>query len=107
MHNDTVNFVWKVISTIQVLMLTTHKFFDLICIFSKLKTFPRLMCFQLIAIVMDVFTDGDIFKELINATQRGVVVYILLDDSHVKSFLKMAHDMEINIQELKVRNTAP
>uniref|UniRef100_A0AAX7T7D5 Scaffolding anchor of CK1 domain-containing protein n=1 Tax=Astatotilapia calliptera TaxID=8154 RepID=A0AAX7T7D5_ASTCA len=62
---------------------------------------------KLIAIVMDVFTDGDIFKELINATQRGVVVYILLDDSHVKSFLKMAHDMEINIQELKVRNTGP
>ncbi|KAL3996964.1 zinc finger and BTB domain-containing protein 40 [Sarotherodon galilaeus] len=56
---------------------------------------------KLIAIVMDVFTDGDIFKELINAIQRGVVVYILLDDSHVKSFLKMAHNMEINIQELK------
>uniref|UniRef100_A0A7N8WL30 Protein FAM83B-like n=1 Tax=Mastacembelus armatus TaxID=205130 RepID=A0A7N8WL30_9TELE len=44
---------------------------------------------QLVAIAMDVFTDIDIFKELINATLRGVVVYVLLDESQFKiiSFL--------------------
>uniref|UniRef100_A0A8C4HU12 Scaffolding anchor of CK1 domain-containing protein n=1 Tax=Dicentrarchus labrax TaxID=13489 RepID=A0A8C4HU12_DICLA len=44
---------------------------------------------QVIAIAMDVFTDVDIFKEIITATLRGVVVYILLDDSHFKRFLTM------------------
>ncbi|XP_026158220.1 protein FAM83B-like isoform X2 [Mastacembelus armatus] len=50
---------------------------------------------------MDVFTDIDIFKELINATLRGVVVYVLLDESQFKSFHAMSHRMGINIQDLK------
>lgn len=58
----------------------------------------------MIAIAMDVFTDADIFKEIIAATSRGVAVYILLDDSHFKSFLTMVHRMGVNIQDLKVRN---
>uniref|UniRef100_A0A8K9UH27 Scaffolding anchor of CK1 domain-containing protein n=1 Tax=Oncorhynchus mykiss TaxID=8022 RepID=A0A8K9UH27_ONCMY len=45
---------------------------------------------QVIAIAMDVFTDVDIFKEIVNATTRGVMVYILLDDFQFKSFLNMA-----------------
>uniref|UniRef100_A0A3P8SSC1 Scaffolding anchor of CK1 domain-containing protein n=1 Tax=Amphiprion percula TaxID=161767 RepID=A0A3P8SSC1_AMPPE len=61
---------------------------------------------QIIAIAMDVFTDIDIFKEIISATVRGVVVYILLDDSHIKSFLTMSHRVGINILDLKVRHTA-
>ncbi|XP_022070928.1 protein FAM83B-like [Acanthochromis polyacanthus] len=56
---------------------------------------------QVIAIAMDVFTDIDIFKEIISATLKGVVVYILLDDSHIKSFLTMSHRVGINIQDLK------
>ncbi|KAM9363788.1 uncharacterized protein ABDE67_019894 [Symphorus nematophorus] len=56
---------------------------------------------QVIAIAMDVFTDVDIFKELITATLRGVVVYILLDDSHFKSFLTMSHRVGVNIQDFK------
>ncbi|XP_008282453.1 protein FAM83B-like [Stegastes partitus] len=56
---------------------------------------------QIIAIAMDVFTDIDIFKEIISATLRGVVVYILLDDSHIRSFLTMSHRVGINIQDLK------
>ncbi|XP_069545552.1 protein FAM83B-like [Brachyistius frenatus] len=56
---------------------------------------------QVIAIVMDVFTDVDIFKEIISATLRGVVVYILLDDSQVRSFLTMSHRVGVNIQDLK------
>lgn len=54
---------------------------------------------------MDVFTDVDIFKELITATLRGVAVYILLDESRYSSFLAMSHRIGINIQDLKVRNT--
>uniref|UniRef100_A0A672G851 Scaffolding anchor of CK1 domain-containing protein n=1 Tax=Salarias fasciatus TaxID=181472 RepID=A0A672G851_SALFA len=44
---------------------------------------------QIAAIAMDIFTDVDIFKELISATLRGVVVYILLDESHIQGFLSM------------------
>lgn len=56
---------------------------------------------QVIAIAMDVFTDVDIFKEIISATLRGVAVYMLLDDTHFSSFLAMAHRVGINIQDLK------
>lgn len=52
---------------------------------------------------MDVFTDVDIFKEIITATLRGVAVYILLDDSQFKSFLAMSHRVGVNIQDFKVR----
>ncbi|XP_071765112.2 uncharacterized protein LOC139919311 [Centroberyx gerrardi] len=56
---------------------------------------------QLIAIAMDVFTDVDIFKEIVNATLRGVVVYVLLDDSQFKSFLTMSQRVGVQIQDLK------
>ncbi|XP_076585024.1 uncharacterized protein LOC143319728 [Chaetodon auriga] len=56
---------------------------------------------QVIAIAMDVFTDVDIFKEIITASMRGVAVYILLDNSHFKSFLTMSQRMGVNIQDLK------
>ncbi|XP_076027843.1 uncharacterized protein LOC143017101 [Genypterus blacodes] len=56
---------------------------------------------QVIAIAMDVFTDVDIFKELISATLRGVVVYVLLDESHIKSFLTMSQRVGVVIDELK------
>ncbi|KAF3688058.1 Protein FAM83B [Channa argus] len=56
---------------------------------------------QIIAIAMDVFTDVDIFKDLINATLRGVSVYVLLDESQFRSFHIMSHRVGINIQDLK------
>uniref|UniRef100_UPI0037E72211 protein FAM83B-like n=1 Tax=Semicossyphus pulcher TaxID=241346 RepID=UPI0037E72211 len=56
---------------------------------------------QVIAIAMDVFTDVDIFKEIITATLRGVAVYILLDESHFNSFLTMSHRVGVNIQDFK------
>ncbi|XP_032419266.1 protein FAM83B-like [Xiphophorus hellerii] len=56
---------------------------------------------QIVAIAMDVFTDVDIFKELISAALRGVVVYILLDDSRVSSFLNMSRSMGINLHDIK------
>lgn len=54
---------------------------------------------------MDVFTDVDIFKELVSATLRGVVVYILLDQSHFSSFYNMSQKVGVNIQDLKVSLT--
>ncbi|XP_029015962.1 protein FAM83H-like [Betta splendens] len=56
---------------------------------------------QLIAVTMDVFTDVDIFKEVVSATLRGVVVYILLDYSHFRSFYNMSQRVGVNIQDLK------
>ncbi|XP_015251948.1 PREDICTED: uncharacterized protein LOC107098677 [Cyprinodon variegatus] len=56
---------------------------------------------RVIAIAMDVFTDVDIFKEIINAALRGVAVYILLDDSRVSSFLNMCNSLGINILDIK------
>lgn len=57
---------------------------------------------QVISIVMDVFTDVDIFKEVVGASIRGVPVYILLDNFHVKSFLTMAENQDVNIRQLRV-----
>ncbi|XP_042245426.1 protein FAM83B-like [Thunnus maccoyii] len=56
---------------------------------------------QMIAIAMDIFTDVDIFKEIINVALKGVVVYIVLDDSQFKSFYNMSHKMGVNIQDIK------
>ncbi|XP_054455635.1 protein FAM83B [Anoplopoma fimbria] len=56
---------------------------------------------QVIAIAMDIFTDVDIFKEAVDASIRGVPVYVLLDDSHFKSFLAMAKNQDIKIQQLR------
>ncbi|XP_035518868.1 protein FAM83B [Morone saxatilis] len=56
---------------------------------------------QVIAIVMDKFTDVDIFKEAVDASIRGVPVYVLLDDFHLKSFLTMAENQDVKIQQLR------
>lgn len=60
-------------------------------------------CLQVIAIAMDVFTDVDIFKEILSAALRGVGVYVLLDDSRVSGFLAMSHSAGVNIHDIKVR----
>lgn len=78
----------------------------------EVKSYFHCMCFvchdlftlssQVIAIVMDMFTDVDIFKEVVDASIRGVPVYVLLDDSHLKSFLTMAENQDVKIQQLRV-----
>lgn len=57
---------------------------------------------QVIAIAMDTFTDADIFTEAVNASIRGVAVYILLSDFHFKAFLTMAQSQDVVIQQLRV-----
>ncbi|KAJ8013736.1 hypothetical protein DPEC_G00032890 [Dallia pectoralis] len=56
---------------------------------------------QVIAIVMDIFTDVDIFKEAVDASIRGVSVYVLLDDFHLQGFLSMAENQDIQIPKLR------
>ncbi|KAK7930064.1 hypothetical protein WMY93_006459 [Mugilogobius chulae] len=56
---------------------------------------------QLIALSMDVFTDVDIFKELIVAALRGVVVYLLLDQNNFSSFLNMSQKLGVCLSEMK------
>lgn len=77
------------------------------CVVSCLCPYFKVVfiCFtlQVIAISMDVFTDVDIFKEMIKSTLRGVAVYVLLDESHFDSFLSMTHRAGVNIHDLKVR----
>lgn len=57
---------------------------------------------QVISIVMDMFTDVDIFKEVVDASLRGVPVYILLDELNLKSFLAMAENQDVKLQQLRV-----
>ncbi|XP_076022510.1 protein FAM83B [Genypterus blacodes] len=56
---------------------------------------------KVIAIAMDTFTDADIFTEAVNASIRGVAVYILLNDFHLKGFLAMAKSQDVEIQQLR------
>ncbi|XP_029451557.1 protein FAM83B [Rhinatrema bivittatum] len=56
---------------------------------------------QVIAIVMDMFTDVDIFKELMEASTRGVPVYLLLDDFNFNHFFKMTEKQGIQVQRLR------
>ncbi|XP_059215718.1 protein FAM83B [Centropristis striata] len=56
---------------------------------------------QVVAIVMDMFTDVDIFKEAVDASLRGVPVYVLLDGFNLKSFLTMAENQDVKIQQLR------
>ncbi|KAL3050230.1 hypothetical protein OYC64_012294 [Pagothenia borchgrevinki] len=56
---------------------------------------------QVVAIVMDKFTDVDIFKEVVDTSIRGVPVYLILDDFHFKSFLRMAENQDVKLQQLR------
>ncbi|KAM3929929.1 protein FAM83B [Leptodactylus fuscus] len=56
---------------------------------------------KVIAIVMDMFTDIDIFKELVEASTRGVPVYLLLDDVNFPHFLTMAEKQGLQVQRLR------
>ncbi|XP_015273769.1 PREDICTED: protein FAM83B, partial [Gekko japonicus] len=55
----------------------------------------------MIAIVMDIFTDVDIFKEIVDASTRGISVYLLLDESNFSHFFKMAEKQGCQVQRLR------
>ncbi|XP_066215246.1 protein FAM83B [Saccopteryx leptura] len=56
---------------------------------------------KVIALVMDMFTDVDIFKEIVEASTRGVSVYILLDESNFNHFLDMTEKQGCQVQRLR------
>nr|XP_006979241.1 protein FAM83F [Peromyscus maniculatus bairdii] len=63
---------------------------------------------KVIAVVMDVFTDGDIFQDIVDAaSKRRVPVYIILDEAGVKYFLEMCQNLELadfRIRNIRVRS---
>lgn len=57
---------------------------------------------KVIALVMDLFTDVDIFKDLLDAGfKRKVSVYIILNESDVKYFLQMCEKAQMHKGHLK------
>ncbi|KFP27285.1 Protein FAM83D [Colius striatus] len=62
----------------------------------------------MIALVMDSFTDTDIFRDLLEAcSQRQVKAYILLDQSSFSHFLKMCKDLGVDLEQeklIRIRN---
>ncbi|XP_054840683.1 protein FAM83H [Eublepharis macularius] len=64
---------------------------------------------QVVAIVMDVFTDVDLLSEVLDAAARRVPVYILLDEMNAQLFLDMAAKCRVNlnyVEFLRVRTVS-
>lgn len=67
---------------------------------------PVPFCVQVIAVVMDLFTDGDIFQDIVDAAcKRRVPVYIILDEAGVKYFLEMCQGLELADFRIRVSCT--
>ncbi|XP_017578305.1 protein FAM83H-like [Pygocentrus nattereri] len=56
---------------------------------------------QVIAVAMDMFTDVDIFADILNAAMRNVAVYVLLDELNADHFVAMANNCRVNLDEVK------
>ncbi|XP_062987349.1 LOW QUALITY PROTEIN: protein FAM83H [Elgaria multicarinata webbii] len=64
---------------------------------------------QVVAIVMDTFTDVDLLSEVLDAAARRVPVYILLDEMNAQLFLDMAAKCRVNlnyVEFLRVRTVS-
>ncbi|XP_062043894.1 protein FAM83H isoform X1 [Lepus europaeus] len=64
---------------------------------------------QVVAVVMDMFTDVDLLAEVLEAAARRVPVYILLDEMNAHHFLDMADKCRVNLHHvdfLRVRTVA-
>ncbi|XP_007932857.1 protein FAM83D [Orycteropus afer afer] len=58
---------------------------------------------EVIAVVMDVFTDIDIFRDLQEICRKqGVAVYILLDQAQLSQFLDMCMDLKVHPEQEKL-----
>lgn len=51
---------------------------------------------------MDIFTDVDIFADLLDAARRGVPVYILLDEQESYHFVSMVLNCKVNLESIPV-----
>lgn len=55
---------------------------------------------------MDIFTDVDLFCDLMEASnKRRVPVYILLDEKNLSHFLSMCSELDIQNSHLSVSQT--
>ncbi|MGH0117031.1 UNVERIFIED_CONTAM: hypothetical protein FKN15_024976 [Acipenser sinensis] len=72
---------------------------------THIKEVVRKIIFQaqkVIALVMDLFTDVDIFKDMLDAGfKRKVAVYIILEETNVPLFLQMCEKAGIHSGHLK------
>ncbi|XP_039590384.1 protein FAM83C [Polypterus senegalus] len=63
---------------------------------------------QVIALLMDLFTDVDLFCDLLEAAnKRRVAVYILLDEKNLPYFLEMCNNLNIrhsDLQNMRIRS---
>lgn len=51
---------------------------------------------------MDMFTDVDIFSDLLEAAGRHVPVYILLDERNAPHFVNMVMSCKVNLDLIQV-----
>ncbi|XP_015336799.1 protein FAM83C isoform X1 [Marmota marmota marmota] len=62
-----------------------------------------------IAVVMDIFTDMELLCDLMEvSSRRGVPVYLLLAQEHLRHFLEMCYKMDLNgghLPKMRVRST--
>ncbi|EPY78275.1 hypothetical protein CB1_001108024 [Camelus ferus] len=62
-----------------------------------------------VAVVMDIFTDMELLCDLMEASsRRGVPVYLLLAQEHLRHFLEMCYKMDLNgghLLNMRVRST--
>lgn len=93
--------------------MTSGFTFVYLCTFSWVNSIHKqessLICdaayvsLQVIAVVMDVFTDVDIFRDLLDAGyKRKVSVYILLERTTLPHFLSMCQRAKMHGGHLKV-----
>ncbi|XP_054605845.1 protein FAM83H [Nothobranchius furzeri] len=64
---------------------------------------------QVVAVVMDMFTDVDMFLEVLTASSRRVAVYVLLDEVNAHHFVNMVVNCRVNLQDfhfLRVRTVS-
>lgn len=66
---------------------------------SALGPWPAL---QVVAVVMDMFTDVDLLSEVLEAAARRVPVYILLDEMNAQHFLDTADKCRVNLHNVDV-----
>ncbi|CAN9500005.1 unnamed protein product [Ophioblennius macclurei] len=56
---------------------------------------------QVIAVAMDMFTDVDMFADILNAAVRNVAVYIILDEQNAHHFVDMVSNCRVNLQAIQ------
>ena len=71
-----------------------------------MTTVPKHLIFalpvQVVAVVMDMFTDVDIFADLLDAAARHVPVYILLDEQNAHHFVSLVIGCKVNLDLIHV-----